>query len=162
MMRSRNMQGLLPKYPLVMEGNEGVTMDQTSGMGPLEEGVIIIETEGEYSPPKKLAITNPIQPFMVEQPSSHDTSLHPYLEGYFGEVDWIFTQRRGDPVATMFGLAAPFWNTSLRHVISDFGTPPWSIMPISNEEVFGALNKTLSHIQESVRFRNFTYLPSTS
>ena len=81
MRRSCTLHGLPPEDPPSKEGREGETMDQPVTVDPHIEGIPVIVYVGKYS-----SFENPSTPTLVvvQQPSSHESSLQFHTEGYFG------------------------------------------------------------------------------
>ena len=88
-----------------MEGNEGEIMDQPATTNSHVEAVLVIESREEISYFQS--------PFIVQQPSTKDTTFCFQMEGHPGAPDWVFNYPSDDIVAVEFGPAAPFWETSL-------------------------------------------------
>ena len=90
--RSHRLQGLPHDSPLVVEGNEGGTMDQLATVEYYVEGVPVIESGEEISSFQS--------PFIVQQPSTEDTTFRFRTEGQPGAPNWVFNHLSDDTVET--------------------------------------------------------------
>ena len=95
------MQGLPPDSPPIVEGQEGVTMEQPASANVPVGTALASETREDFT-----VYTNPL----VQFPPVADAFMHSPLEGH---VD--------SPTPPDYGSDAPFWRTSMGQDISEFG-----------------------------------------
>ena len=106
-----------------MEESEAETMDQPTTNDSHVEGFIINEYGEEFSFFQSLVI--------VQKPSIEDTTFHFQTEGQPSAPDWMFNHSLDDIVEAEFCPTTPFWETSLGHSISEYGTTqPSYVTPI--------------------------------
>ena len=105
------LQGLPPKSPPTVEGQEGVTMEQPTSANVPVGTTLTSETREDF-----IVYTNPL----VQLPPAPDASMHPPLEG-----------RVDSPTPPDYGSDAPFWRNSMGQAIYEFmvirpslGNPP--------------------------------------
>ena len=114
MRQSCKVQGLPPGIPPVVEEIQKYAMDQPPMANSHVEGVPIAESRENISSFSKSII--------IEQPSTNDTSFHFWAKGKPNPYDWLVSHPPDDIVAVEFGPNVPFWETSLGHAISEYGT----------------------------------------
>ena len=98
---SRRLQGLPPKSPPTMEGQEGVNMEQPTSADAPTGTTSAIETRDDFT-----IYTNPL----VQLPLAADVFVHSPMEG-----------RIDGPNEAEFGPNALFWRTSIGEAIVEFG-----------------------------------------
>ena len=97
-----------------MEERQGVTMDHPVTTDPSVVSVSVVESREEYSslenPPTSTSV-------LAQFPPSHDSTFHFSTEGHFGAQYWVFSPPLDDPMPLESGITAPFWESSLGHII---------------------------------------------
>ena len=109
--QSCRLQGLSPDSTPIAEGQEGITMEQTTSANVPIGTALASETREDFT-----IYTNPL----VQLPPAADVYGHPPLECH-----------ADTPAPPDYGLDAPFWRTSMGQAIAEFevirpspGNPP--------------------------------------